>query len=327
MKTKNGFTLVELLVVIAIIAMLVTLLLPAVQAAREAARRTQCINNLKQLALGALNCESAQGSLPSGGWGWDWVGDPDLGFGDSQPAGWVYNTLPFIEFSDFYNAPSDGNPLEITQQQKAATCVIIKNPIEFINCPTRRESRPYGTIWRNFHANNACDHQPGDLVGRLDYGANAGAQAANQQGPGPPTVKAGLETFAPPNSIRDYNGLFFVKSKIKIGQLEDGTSKTYLVGEKYLNPEHYTTGGDGADNENWCTGFNNDNHRTASNRPMRDRPGVGSGNAFGSAHESTWNMAFADGHVESRGYDVDLGVHRSAAHRADGGALAQVTSN
>lgn len=319
-KTKNGFTLVELLVVIAIIAMLVTLLLPAVQAAREAARRTQCINNLKQLALGALNCESAQATLPSGGWGWNWVGDPDLGFGDSQPAGWVYNTLPFIEFSDFYSAPSDGSPLEITQKQRDATCVIIKSPLAFVNCPTRRESRPYGMAWRNYHAHNACDFQKGDQAGRLDYAANAGSQPNNQLSGGPETVEEGLRTFDPPTKI--YNGLFFVKSSITIGQLEDGTSKTYLVGEKYLNPEHYTTGGDGADNENWCTGFNNDNHRTASSPPMRDRAGVGSGNAFGSAHEAVWNMAFADGHVASMGYDIEHRIHRSNAHRRDGGDLA-----
>lgn len=325
MNRRNGFTLVELLVVIAIIAMLVTLLLPAVQAAREAARRSQCINNLKQLALGALNCESAQGALPSGGWGWDWVGDPDLGFGDSQPAGWVYNTLPYIEYSDFHALPSDGNRLEITDKQKLGTCRIIKEPIEFINCPTRRESRPYGTIWRNFHAINACDHQPGDLVGRLDYAANAGSQPNNQLSGGPATVVAGLESFDPDTRI--YTGLFFVKSAITIGQVEDGTSKTYLVGEKYLNPEHYTTGGDGADNENWCTGFNNDNHRTAAPQPMRDRPGVGSGNAFGSAHEAVWNMAYTDGHVESLGYGIDINVHRSSAHRGDGGNLARPTTN
>lgn len=325
MKKRDAFTLVELLVVIAIIAMLVTLLLPAVQSAREAARRTQCINNLKQLALGALNCESAQGALPSGGWGWDWVGDPDLGFGDNQPAGWVYNTLPFIEFSDFHGLPGDGVPLEITPQQRVGSCTVIKSPIEFINCPTRRESRPYGTAWRSFHAHNACDYTQGDEVGRLDYAGNAGSQAQNELSGGPATVAAGLDGFDPNTST--YNGIFFVKSKTQIGQLEDGTSKTYLVGEKYLDPNHYTTGGDPADNENWCTGFNNDNHRTGFLQPLRDAPGVRNTTAFGSAHSASWNMAFTDGHVESLGYDIDRGIHQSNAHRRDAGALAQVNRN
>src|SRR3954452_9596518 len=78
-RVRQGFTLVELLVVIAIIGILVALLLPAIQAAREAARRNQCTNNLKQLSLGALNLESTYKQFPSSGLGYKRVGDPNFG--------------------------------------------------------------------------------------------------------------------------------------------------------------------------------------------------------------------------------------------------------
>src|SRR5690242_9173257 len=102
-----AFTLVELLVVIAIIGVLVALLLPAVQAARESARRTQCINQLKELTLGGMNHEGAMKHFPTGGWGIKWVGDADRGYGQQQPGGWIYNILPFIEQRAKHDMPKD----------------------------------------------------------------------------------------------------------------------------------------------------------------------------------------------------------------------------
>src|SRR5262245_65887753 len=103
---RNAFTLVELLVVIAIIGILVALLLPAIQAARESARRSKCANNLRNLATAALNHHDTAKFYPTGGWGWWWTGDPDRGFGRSQPGGWTFSLLPFTEEESIYTSGS-----------------------------------------------------------------------------------------------------------------------------------------------------------------------------------------------------------------------------
>ena len=138
MKNNRGFTLVELLVVIAIIAMLVTLLLPAVQAAREAARRTQCVNQVRQMALAWLNHESAHSFYPSSGWGWRWQGDPDLGFGKSQPGGCFYDILPFMEYNDIRSLGKG-----LSDQQKGQQMLLaVTTPIPLFNCPNILQQEP-----------------------------------------------------------------------------------------------------------------------------------------------------------------------------------------
>jgi type II secretory pathway pseudopilin PulG len=123
--------------VITIIGILISLLLPAVQSAREAARRTQCQNNLKQMGLAMLNHEQAQTFFPSGGWGWFWVGVPDRGTGREQPGGWGYALLPYLEQTALHDAGADGDPNSLSAQKLAASAQRIATPLAMYQCPTR----------------------------------------------------------------------------------------------------------------------------------------------------------------------------------------------
>lgn len=332
MKKRNGFTLVELLVVIAIIAMLVTLLLPAVQAAREAARRTQCLNGMRQIVLAWLNHESAQGFLPSSGWGWRWQGDPDRGFGASQPGGWAYDILPYMEQQDIHDL---GRGLPDAQKGQRML-VAVSTPIPVFNCPTRREARTYPKSRGGDLADNLRECAQGQIcrLARSDYQANSGNVAVGEtRGP---TGNRQTDFEGAPYHGGRATGVTHHVSETRLGQIVDGTSKTLCVGEKYLNVDTYVTGTDPADDQNIFLGIDRDvNGYTASAtssgnivqqfKPRQDRPGMGLNWTFGSAHQAAMNAVFCDGSGRSIEYDVDPFVFWAMGGREDGPAVP--TSN
>ena len=339
-----GFTLVELLVVIAIIGVLVALLLPAVQAARESARRTTCINQLKQYATACTNHENSQKHFPTGGWGIMWVGDADRGFGQNQPGGWMYNILPYMEQTAKHDLPKDGNANQHTDQQLQGALQMLIDPITILYCPTRRNGKFYADDHTTKFANN-CAAKPATVaafVGRSDYAANAGDYSIGGGEKGPSALPITPQQWSAVDWLTDnkigrlasgrqdatgsleLTGICFQRSQVGVQHIEDGTSNTYLCGEKYLDPAGYENGKDTGDNETWCTGHNNDNYRTTSSPPSRD--GVNpndplkpeTGEIFGSAHATTWQAAYCDGHVASISFDVDPAVHKNRGNRKDG---------
>ena len=323
-KERIGFTLVELLVVITIIGILIALLLPAVQAAREAARRMQCSNNLKQFGLATLTHEQALGFFPGGGWGNKWAGDPDRGFGDRQPGGWVYNLLPFMEQQALHDMGA--NESNLTPEAMAAGGQRAATPVAGLNCPTRRASIAYPYNMGSTYAYRNITL--GSVIGRCDYAANCGDAYAGGCIPGPGSYAIGDSWTASfwggvGNGESTATGVIFVHSKLTIAAIRDGTSNTYLVGERYNNPDHYFDGLAGDDDQGWDTGIDTDTARWTDNnsamQPAQDTAGSGSGNLnFGSAHASGFNMVFCDGSVQSISYSIDSLTHRYLGNRNDG---------
>jgi prepilin-type N-terminal cleavage/methylation domain-containing protein len=350
-RAIRGFTLVELLVVIAIIGILVGLLLPAVQAAREAARRGQCQNHLKQIGLGWLNHESTHKTFPSGGWSPWVVGDPDMGVGASQPGGWMYQILPFIEEQSLYDVPSDGDKTVITARQKQAALELQKALVEVFNCPSRRrpQALPF-TIEQPLWTPKNSDRLEHVACG--DYAANGGDNSRGMQfqlkgmnTPDDPdddewvVFPNGVKWVFPPfkgyygnlTSVNDWppldsqSGVNFTGAEIKTSHITDGTAKTYMVGEKYLAPESYDgSAGSGGDGHSYFQGFDWDVHRFAAENwpPVPDTPGADYYWMFGSAHPGVWHVVMCDGSVRGVSFDIDITTHRRLANRHDGETMA-----
>ena len=315
---RMGFTLVELLIVIGIICCLMALLLPAVQAAREAARRMSCQSNLKQIGLAVMAHEKATGRLPTGGWGWRWMGDPDRGTNKRQPGGWIYNILPYIDQQEIHDLG-----LGLSWEEKKTTALKMQSlPVPGFNCPSRRGIGPFHHPGGDDGAAFNSDGAP-EVDARNDYAANAG-DFFRYYGTGPESYKD--KDFKWPNTA-PATGICFLRSEVRIRDVRDGVSNTYLVGEKYIDAAEYESGVSLGDDCSMYFGEDRDTIRWTARdsevnphdpwTPLRDQPGRTADRRFGSCHESVWHAVFCDGAVHAISFDVDPEIHRRLGNRKD----------
>ncbi len=286
---RGGFTLVELLVVIAIIGTLVGLLLPAVQAAREAANRMACNNNLKQQGLAVTLHHDAKKTFPSGRNTREQIG-----------VSWAFRMLPYMEESAIANAYVPTARADDTLNSQS-----MRTAVSAFFCPSRRP--PNNT--RNFDNNNDVPVVMAAAAGG-DYSANAGTyfNYSTDNGAGVDGRQAGP---------------IFTFSAVKAAWVTDGLSQTMAIGERHLIPA------DPAWPQNMVQYWQGDTSMFAADTPhclFRDTArGLASGpkdnnsRKFGSQHAGgTVNFVFLDGHVEALGPDVDLDVLRWYSTISDG---------
>ncbi len=309
-RQHNAFTLVELLVVIAIIGILIALLLPAVQAARESARRSQCTNNLKQIGLGFHNFQDTYKHLPTGARDGDEDDSLTACCNSTERRGWSwsYQILPFIEQSPLYDLGDDGT---VAGDHNAVALQAV--PVYY--CPTRRDPTPEGS---NFY--------------RCDYAGNAGERGT---GSVRSTASGGLKGVVIQTD----------RETTRIERIRDGSSNTIMVGEKALHPESFGT--EGGDNERWNNaGWDEDIVRYGARlssdgteyglTPIKDMDATHNDGGwttvtdyhgetwgqwhpfFGSSHPGGTNFCFADGSVHLIPFTVDNEVFRCLSLTYDG---------
>ena len=259
-ENRRAFTLIELLVVIAIIAVLIALLLPAVQAAREAARRIQCVSNLKQIGIALRGYHDAYNTFPSGGW-IALYGQPAT---QNMNTGWSASVLPWLE----QRALFDELNLSVVYDHPANSTATYTVLLVYI-CP----SEPRQTYWNQgvLGAGGSDDPTVGLVLNQFshadsDYGGMYGPRGLSS-----PTF-----TNNPPCGPMIFNQV------ISLAQITDGSSQTIQVGE---DPE--------AINAMWCSGHNIFDQCA----PINARPPTEYGEELTSQHPGGVNALFADGSV------------------------------
>jgi prepilin-type N-terminal cleavage/methylation domain-containing protein/prepilin-type processing-associated H-X9-DG protein len=316
---RRAVTLIEVLVVIAIIAILMAILVPAVQKVREASKLTECANNLRQIGIALHNNHDTYQHLPSGGWGWSWVGMPDRGTGPDQPGNWLYNVLPYVD-QGAYRRLGAG---ETSPRLEQSMLTLLATPLPIFNCPSRRNGGPYegqpqySTYLVGVGPTGGTTTITASQLARGDYAANAGSQGFNELSAGPATLKQGDSPNYPWPSTASCTGVIFQRSVVSLKHVTRGTSNTFLIGERYISANHYFDGLDIGDNEAMYVGFDNDGFRVTIEPPHRDQAGYQNARIFGSNHSAGVNMLYCDGSVRFVAFDVDPDVFMDAGRRAD----------
>jgi hypothetical protein len=277
---RSGITLTEIAVSFSVMAILVGLTLMAVQGARESARKLQCQNNVRQLALGGQSHAMVAGFLPSGGWGYQWMGVAERGYGPRQPGGWCFSILRFVEAeSTFQIVASD----EVARAQRdAVEQLALTLPPTFM-CPSRKPRTELTTTIR-YYGNHVLPH------GRqTDYAVNGGSRLFVSV-PGP--VDFSDESTYRYASAENINGVCWFASKLRLKEVADGLSHTFFAGEKWVSPFQAGRG----NNQPAYAGDCLDVRRFTQHPPRPDWVNVdGSVMAFGSSHQAGLYVSFCDG--------------------------------
>jgi prepilin-type N-terminal cleavage/methylation domain-containing protein/prepilin-type processing-associated H-X9-DG protein len=321
---KLAFTLVELLVVIAIIGILVALLLPAIQAAREAARRTQCINQLKQMGTALLNHENALGEFPTGGTEpWHDEGGEDTRFGKGY--GWMVQILPYVENTALKDISKGYGRGDIERDQE-----VRGTPVPLYFCPSKRgivvrvTSKSAEDCSRGCALNDYAGVTPANVLD-INHLSNGWFWQGITHGNIERLYQRGTFALGGKKYNVSFQGVITrtgLGGGCKTKDITDGLSNTVAIGEKRLYTNRYELG-DWHDDIGWTDGWDPDIMRFTGYQPGPDivSPPVepaGFGYHFGSSHPSVFNAVFADGHVAQIEYEIDLVVFNAMGDREDG---------